>query len=66
MYKRQGQTAAALDLCSGLPAERKRNHVQKGVGHYGVFNGRRWNTEIYPMVRETIESANHAAEATAA
>ncbi|SUE44514.1 polyhydroxyalkanoate depolymerase [Roseomonas gilardii] len=61
-----GQTAAALDLCSGLPAERKRNHVQKGVGHYGVFNGRRWSTEIYPMVRETIESANRAAETAAA
>jgi len=28
--------------------------VQAGVGHYGVFNGRRWQNEIYPMVRDFI------------
>jgi len=50
-----GQTAAALDICSGLRPMLKRNHVQTGVGHYGVFSGRRWENEIYPMLREVIE-----------
>jgi poly(3-hydroxybutyrate) depolymerase len=51
-----GQTMAALDLCSGLPAHMKRHHLQTGVGHYGVFNGRRWAGEIYPQVREMIQT----------
>ena len=37
-------------------ATRGKVKVQTGVGHYGVFNGRRWQTEIYPKVREMIES----------
>jgi poly(3-hydroxybutyrate) depolymerase len=50
-----GQTSAALDLCSGLRPLLKRHHVQTGVGHYGVFSGKRWATEIYPRLREVIE-----------
>ena len=50
-----GQTAAALDLCTGLRPLLKRHHVQTGVGHYGVFSGKRWAGEIYPRVREVIE-----------
>ena len=50
-----GQTAAALDLCSGLRPLLKRNYVQTGVGHYGVFSGKRWAGEIYPLVREVIQ-----------
>jgi poly(3-hydroxybutyrate) depolymerase len=50
-----GQTASALDLCSNLRPLLKRHHVQTGVGHYGVFSGKRWATEIYPRVREVIE-----------
>jgi poly(3-hydroxybutyrate) depolymerase len=50
-----GQTAAALDLCSNLRPLLKRHHVQTGVGHYGVFSGKRWANEIYPRVREVIE-----------
>jgi len=49
-----GQTFAAHELCANLPAARKRHHVQAHVGHYGVFNGARWQSEIYPLVRETI------------
>lgn len=51
-----GQTLAAQDLCSGLMPYRKQHHVQAGVGHYGVFNGRRWERQIYPRVREFIHS----------
>jgi poly(3-hydroxybutyrate) depolymerase len=49
-----GQTLAAQDLCKGIRPYMKRHHVQTGVGHYGVFNGRRWDAEIYPLVRELI------------
>jgi poly(3-hydroxybutyrate) depolymerase len=49
-----GQTLAAQDLCSGLRPYMKRHHVQAGVGHYGVFSGRRWQQQIYPQLRETI------------
>jgi poly(3-hydroxybutyrate) depolymerase len=50
-----GQTAAALDLCPNLRPMLKRLHVQMGVGHYGVFSGKRWTNEIYPMLREVIQ-----------
>lgn len=49
-----GQTLAAHELCTGLRPYRKRHHLQAGVGHYGVFSGRRWNAQIYPVLRHTI------------
>jgi polyhydroxyalkanoate depolymerase len=49
-----GQTVAAHDLCSSIFANRKRHHLQPGVGHYGVFNGKKWQTQIYPLVRNLI------------
>jgi len=49
-----GQTVAAHDLCSRLKPYRKRHHMQASVGHYGVFSGRRWEGQIYPIVRNTI------------
>ncbi|HEX9462473.1 MAG TPA: polyhydroxyalkanoate depolymerase [Alphaproteobacteria bacterium] len=49
-----GQTLAAQDLCSGIRPYKKRHYMQMGVGHYGVFNGRRWNNEIYPVLRDVI------------
>ena len=53
-----GQTLAAQDLCSGLPAYMKSHHLQAGVGHYGVFNGKRWDSQIYPVVRNLIQSSS--------
>ncbi len=49
-----GQTMAAHDLCSGLRPYLKRHHLQPGVGHYGVFSGRRWESQVYPMMRSVI------------
>jgi polyhydroxyalkanoate depolymerase len=49
-----GQTSAAHDLCSSLRPHLKRHHLQANVGHYGVFNGKRWDREIYPVVRNHI------------
>jgi poly(3-hydroxybutyrate) depolymerase len=49
-----GQTLAAQDLCDKLRPYMKTHHVQTGVGHYGVFNGKRWERHIYPRVRAMI------------
>src|SRR6185312_611472 len=53
-----GQTMAAQDLCSGIKSTRKKHYVQPGVGHYGIFSGSRWQTQIYPMVRNMIRAAD--------
>ena len=55
-----GQTQAAHALCSGLPADLKEDYVQPEVGHYGVFNGRRFREEIYPRVRGFIKARDEA------
>lgn len=52
-----GQTVAAQDLCSSIRPYMKSHHVQVGVGHYGVFSGRKWNQQIYPRVREVIHAS---------
>jgi poly(3-hydroxybutyrate) depolymerase len=49
-----GQTLAAQDLCTGVRAYRRVHHMQAGVGHYGVFSGRKWNNEIYPLLRDFV------------
>ena len=49
-----GQTQAAHGLCSNVPESLRELYVQPGVGHYGVFNGRRFVEEIYPRVRDFI------------
>ena len=54
-----GQTKAAHDLCTALPAEMRQHHMQPKVGHYGVFNGRRWREEILPHVRTFIRTHDH-------
>ncbi|MBP7241617.1 polyhydroxyalkanoate depolymerase [Amaricoccus sp.] len=51
-----GQTAAAHELCASLRPHLRRHHLQANVGHYGVFSGRRWEQEIYPVVRNVILS----------
>jgi poly(3-hydroxybutyrate) depolymerase len=51
-----GQTEAAHDLCTGIPPENHVHYEQPGVGHYGVFNGRRWRTEIQPRIAEMIRA----------
>ena len=51
-----GQTVAAHALCSGIPPAKKTQHLQLKVGHYGVFHGRRWQTETYPKVKSFIRA----------
>jgi len=57
-----GQTQAAHGLCSNLPSALQKDHIQPGVGHYGVFNGRRFREEIAPMMKAFM--AKHAVRAS--
>lgn len=52
-----GQTEAAHALTPNIKPNRKQHHLQKSVGHYGVFAGHRWQNEIYPIVRDFIAKA---------
>ncbi|SDP45420.1 poly(3-hydroxybutyrate) depolymerase [Rhodoferax sp. OV413] len=49
-----GQTMAAQDLASSVRPSMRTHHIQTGVGHYGVFSGKKWNQQIYPRVRDMI------------
>jgi poly(3-hydroxybutyrate) depolymerase len=55
-----GQTEAAHDLCSGIPAKRRQHQVIEGAGHYGIFSGRRWRETVYPQVRDFIRKFDRA------
>jgi poly(3-hydroxybutyrate) depolymerase len=54
-----GQTKAALEITPNLPDEMKQYHLQPGVGHYGVFNGRRWREEVAPRIKRFIRTHDH-------
>ena len=45
-----GQTVVAHRLCENIPEARREHHLQAGVGHYGIFNGRRWREQIMPAM----------------
>ncbi|MEI9405185.1 polyhydroxyalkanoate depolymerase [Mesorhizobium argentiipisi] len=51
-----GQTQAAHDLCVNVPADKKAHYMQPAVGHYGVFNGSRFRSEIVPRIVDFISS----------
>jgi poly(3-hydroxybutyrate) depolymerase len=53
-----GQTQAAHKLCSSLPDDLKQLYVAPKVGHYGVFNGRRFREDIYPRIRDFIRKSD--------
>jgi poly(3-hydroxybutyrate) depolymerase len=50
----RGQTTAAHELCYSLPQSKQYHHFQLNVGHYGIFNGRKWKHEIMPRIRHFI------------
>lgn len=51
-----GQTAAAHTLCSGIPDHKRREHLQKGAGHYGIFSGSLWREEVAPAFKDFIRN----------
>jgi poly(3-hydroxybutyrate) depolymerase len=54
----RGQTKAAITLCRGIPDQRKHYHLQKGVGHFGIFNGRHYREKIVPLIIDFINNNN--------
>lgn len=52
-----GQTIAAQIICSGIPRDRRSQYLQPGVGHYGIFNGRKWRGEILPRIGAFIAAS---------
>ncbi|MBC7506793.1 MAG: polyhydroxyalkanoate depolymerase, partial [Sandarakinorhabdus sp.] len=55
-----GQTKAALDLATGLDADKKQYYMAEGAGHYGIFNGRKWRESIAPIVERFIRKHDPA------
>jgi poly(3-hydroxybutyrate) depolymerase len=60
-----GQTAAAHDLCTGIPKAKHQHYEVEGAGHYGIFSGRRWRDMVYPVVKAFILANNGSKAATA-
>lgn len=59
-----GQCVAALNLLTGLADDRKRQHLEDGAGHYGIFAGKSWRNNIRPLVLNFIDhSVAHKKEA---
>lgn len=58
-----GQTAAAHDLCTGIPKSKRQHYEVEGAGHYGIFSGRRWRDMVYPVVKDFILANNGSASA---
>jgi poly(3-hydroxybutyrate) depolymerase len=52
-----GQTKAALEIASRVPPAKKKYFLAKDVGHYGIFNGRKWREMIAPVVEKFIAAA---------
>jgi poly(3-hydroxybutyrate) depolymerase len=61
-----GQTQAAHRLCTNIPAEKKAHYMQPSVGHYGVFNGSRFRSEIQPRIADFIRTHQQASRKTKA
>ncbi|HEY7459250.1 MAG TPA: polyhydroxyalkanoate depolymerase [Xanthobacteraceae bacterium] len=55
-----GQTEAAHKLCVNIPADKKAHYMQPSVGHYGVFNGSRFRSEIAPRIADFIRTQHQA------
>jgi poly(3-hydroxybutyrate) depolymerase len=51
-----GQTKAALDIATRLPKAKKQYFLARDVGHYGIFNGRKWRERIAPVVEKFIDA----------
>jgi poly(3-hydroxybutyrate) depolymerase len=57
-----GQTEAAQKLCKNLPANMRKHYLQKGVGHYGIFNGRKFRENVVPIIVDFVEKHNSASK----
>jgi len=53
-----GQTKAALTIATKVPKAKKQYFMARDVGHYGIFNGRKWREQIAPVVEKFIAANN--------
>ena len=53
-----GQTESAQKLCSNIPKRQRKHLLAKGVGHYGIFSGRKFRSLIYPQIKNFIEKSS--------
>jgi len=60
----KGQTKAAHDILSNIPASMKEHYEQPNVGHYGIFNGRRFREEVGPKIKAFIQAQSQAKPTT--
>ena len=60
-----GQCVAALALCTGVASDRKKQHLEPGAGHYGIFAGKSWRLNIRPLVLDFIDEHMAGSDATA-
>ena len=51
-----GQCLEALNILNKLPNKLKFSHLQDGAGHYGIFSGKAWRTEIRPLFLNFIDN----------
>jgi poly(3-hydroxybutyrate) depolymerase len=58
-----GQTEAAQHLCKSLPNTMRKHYVQKGVGHYGIFNGRKFRENVVPIIVDFVHKQSKPAKA---
>jgi poly(3-hydroxybutyrate) depolymerase len=58
-----GQTTAAHTLCLSLNNNKQYHHFQESVGHYGIFNGRRWREQIMPRIRHFMRNLEDKVDA---
>jgi hypothetical protein len=48
-----------LEITPNLADKMKEYYLQRGVGHYGVFNGGKWRSEIAPRIKRFIRAHDH-------
>ena len=56
-----GQTEAAQTICPNIPDDKRHHYVQPNVGHYGVFNGSRFRSDIAPLILDFVSKLDQKA-----
>ena len=53
-----GQTRAAMSMTKNLPASKKKYHLEPNVGHYGIFNGKKFKNNVVPIIVNFMKEHN--------
>lgn len=55
-----GQTSYLHRLCRSLPPSQRATHLEIGIGHYGLIQGRQWRNHIAPVLAAFIRQHNRS------